>query len=225
MNVIVKFLDKFFDIETQENVNHFWLTIDTSGEISSHLDSPVYSASEEWFSDSKKRVAHIGHTLYTSQAKGNCSFYTIKHVAEKVCEFASTTMLDVVKFMATIKPDNLTEGFIKMVASHLNNADECVTFKDGILYCYDTESRNTRILISQNRVYTQNDNLAFCIQVNGEGVIVGSGWEYEAVNTTPEIMSKEAALSYCMPIDDKNLVIFAQMAMSAWKKAEEVDSK
>lgn len=62
------------------------------------------------------------------------------------------------------------------------------------------------------------------MQVNDEGVITGSGWECDAMSITPEIMLKEAVLSYCMSIDDKNLVIFAQMAMSAWKKAEKVDT-
>lgn len=225
MNIIVNLLGNSYSVVIPENTTHFWLSVDENGEVNSHFDFPRYDfLAEGWRSETRTHVAHLGYTVSSNQAKDICIFYTIKCESEKICDFTNVSINDVVKFMANIKPDNLAEGFIRMVVSHLNNAEECTTFKDGILYCYDTKSRDTRIMISQNRVYLQNGNLAFCMQMNDEGVIVSSGWEYEAANNTPEIMLKEAALCYCMPIDDKNLVIFMQLAMSAWRKAEEVDT-
>lgn len=226
MNVNVNFLGNIINIDIPGNVNHFWVTVDTSGEISSHFDLPRYdNLAEGWRSASRTRVAHIGHTVSSDQAKNICSFYTIKLETERLCDLNNVYINDAVKFMASIKPENLAEGLIKMVATRINNAEECTTFKDGFLHCYDVNSRFTRILVSKKGVYVQHDNLAFFMQVNEEGVIKGCGWDYDTTNTKPEIMLNEAILNYHEPIEDTNLVIFTQMAMSAWKKAEEVDSK
>lgn len=225
MNVNANFLGTLINIDIPENVNHFWITIDENGEINSHFDSPRYdNVAEGWRSTSRSRINHIGHTVSSDQAKDICSFYTIKWEAERLCDYSNVYINDAVKFMASIKPENLAEGLIKMVATSINNAEECTTFRDGFLHCYDVKNRFIRILVSKKGVYVQHDNLAFFMQVIEEGIIKGCGWDYDAVNTSPETMLNEAILNYHEPVEDTNLVIFTQMAMSAWKKAEKVDT-